>query len=237
MVASTPNNMKITKPTDYYVFRALYEAMENQQILAADQSMALPRAVALSCVVAVPHVLRDDVETALNDPAIRWDRFRGATILVTGATGQSGTGSRGCSARPTLPRTWILPWWRRDATSSKGRRLEAELDARFLAADVRELSPAASGLDNADFVFHAPGVTSSAHMVARPEEVLATAVEGTRNVLDLAVGTRGRQRGLRVVDGGLRPRLDRRGHRERPGDSTPTTLAAATRRESGGPRR
>jgi 2-C-methyl-D-erythritol 4-phosphate cytidylyltransferase len=35
VVASTPNNMKITKPTDYYVFRALYEAMENQQILAA----------------------------------------------------------------------------------------------------------------------------------------------------------------------------------------------------------
>ena len=35
VVASTPNNMKITRPTDYYVFRALYEVMENQQILAA----------------------------------------------------------------------------------------------------------------------------------------------------------------------------------------------------------
>jgi 2-C-methyl-D-erythritol 4-phosphate cytidylyltransferase len=34
-VASPPNNMKITKPTDYYLFRALYEVMENQQILAA----------------------------------------------------------------------------------------------------------------------------------------------------------------------------------------------------------
>ena len=35
VVASRPNNMKITKPTDYYIFRALYEIMENQQILAA----------------------------------------------------------------------------------------------------------------------------------------------------------------------------------------------------------
>jgi len=35
VVVSTPNNMKITKPTDYYIFRALYEVMENQQILAA----------------------------------------------------------------------------------------------------------------------------------------------------------------------------------------------------------
>ncbi|HTX12013.1 MAG TPA: IspD/TarI family cytidylyltransferase [Solirubrobacteraceae bacterium] len=35
VLASTPNNMKITKPADYYIFRALYEVMENQQILAA----------------------------------------------------------------------------------------------------------------------------------------------------------------------------------------------------------
>lgn len=32
-VRSTPNNIKITTPADYYIFRALYEAMENEQIL------------------------------------------------------------------------------------------------------------------------------------------------------------------------------------------------------------
>jgi 2-C-methyl-D-erythritol 4-phosphate cytidylyltransferase len=32
-VQSTPNNVKITGPTDYYIFRALFEAMENEQIL------------------------------------------------------------------------------------------------------------------------------------------------------------------------------------------------------------
>jgi 2-C-methyl-D-erythritol 4-phosphate cytidylyltransferase len=32
-VPSTPNNIKITAPADYYIFRALYEAYENQQIL------------------------------------------------------------------------------------------------------------------------------------------------------------------------------------------------------------
>jgi len=32
-VESPPNNIKITAPTDYYIFRALYEAYENQQIL------------------------------------------------------------------------------------------------------------------------------------------------------------------------------------------------------------
>lgn len=32
-VRSTPNNIKITAPADYYIFRALHEAQENQQIL------------------------------------------------------------------------------------------------------------------------------------------------------------------------------------------------------------
>jgi len=32
MVESTKNNIKISVPEDYYMFRALYEAMENQQI-------------------------------------------------------------------------------------------------------------------------------------------------------------------------------------------------------------
>jgi 2-C-methyl-D-erythritol 4-phosphate cytidylyltransferase len=31
-VRSNANNVKITTPTDYYIFRALYEAMENEQI-------------------------------------------------------------------------------------------------------------------------------------------------------------------------------------------------------------
>ena len=32
IVPSTKNNMKITEPADYYVYRALYDAMENEQI-------------------------------------------------------------------------------------------------------------------------------------------------------------------------------------------------------------
>ena len=32
MVLSTKNNMKITDPADFYIYRALHEAMENQQI-------------------------------------------------------------------------------------------------------------------------------------------------------------------------------------------------------------
>jgi UDP-glucuronate decarboxylase len=137
--------------------------------------------------VAVPDVLRDDVEAALDDPAILWERFRGATVLVTGGTGAIGSGIARvlCAANSYKALGLTIVAQGRDVV--KGRRLQAELDVRFLAADVRELSPATSGLDKADFVFHTAGVTSSPRMVARPEEVLTTAVDGTRNVLDLSV--------------------------------------------------
>ena len=137
--------------------------------------------------MALPEVLREDVETALNDAAILWERFRGATVLVTGATGVIGTGVARvlCAANASKNLGLCVVAVGRDL--AKGRRLEAELAVRFLAADVRELSPATRGLDRADFVFHTAGVTSSARMTAAPEEVLATAVDGTRNVLDLAV--------------------------------------------------
>jgi UDP-glucuronate decarboxylase len=137
--------------------------------------------------VAAPDVLRDDVETALNDPAILWDRFRGATVLVTGATGIIGKGIARLLCAANVSKSLDLTMVAQGRDIGKGQRLEAELGVRFLAADVRELSLATSGLDKADFVFHAAGVTSSARMVACPEEVRATAVGGTRNVLDVAV--------------------------------------------------
>jgi UDP-glucuronate decarboxylase len=137
--------------------------------------------------VPVTQVLKDDVEAALSDPAIPWDRFRGATILVTGATGVVGSAvARVLSAADTA-KALGLTVVAQGRDPSKGQRLEAELGVRFLAADVRELSPAASGLDHAEFVVHAAAVTSSAHMVARPDEVLTTTVQGTRNVLNLAL--------------------------------------------------
>lgn len=32
LIMSTKNNLKITEPADFYIYRALYEAMESQQI-------------------------------------------------------------------------------------------------------------------------------------------------------------------------------------------------------------
>jgi nucleoside-diphosphate-sugar epimerase len=105
---------------------------------------------------------------------------------VTGATGVIGgaVARTLCAADAAEDLSLAVVAQGRDP--GKGRALEAELGVRFLAADVRELSPAASGLDKADYVVHAAGVTSSARMVAQPEEVLATTVDGTRNVLELA---------------------------------------------------
>jgi UDP-glucuronate decarboxylase len=131
-------------------------------------------------------VLAEDLEVALADPVIRWDRFRGATVLVTGATGTiGGAVARTLSAASAAHGLGLtLALHGRDVT--RGRRLEHELTARFIAGDVRDLSPAGCGLDRLDYVFHGAGVTASARMVAEPDLVVATAVDGTRATLDLA---------------------------------------------------
>ena len=41
VVLSTPQNIKITNPTDYYVFRALYEVKENRQLLG-EHELSMP---------------------------------------------------------------------------------------------------------------------------------------------------------------------------------------------------
>lgn len=138
-------------------------------------------------------MLAEDAQAGLSDPSIRWERFRGATVLVTGATGTIGgaIGRMLSAADAAHDLGLTLALHGRDVT--KGRRLAAELNAQLIAGDVRKLRPATCGLDRVDYVFHGAGVTASARMVAAPEEVLATAVDGTRRILDLALalGARG----------------------------------------------
>jgi UDP-glucuronate decarboxylase len=112
---------------------------------------------------------------------------------VTGATGVIGSAVARVLCAADAAKGLGLTVVGQGRDPGKGRRLEAELGVRFLSADIRELSPAASGLDRVDYVVHGAGVTSSARMVAQPEAVLQTAVDGTRNVLDLsrALGARG----------------------------------------------
>jgi UDP-glucuronate decarboxylase len=137
--------------------------------------------------VTPTEVLAGDVEAALGDPAIQWERFRDATILVTGATGTIGGALARVLSTANVANDLRLTLALHGRDVIKGKRLEAELNARFLAGDVRELSPASCGLASVDYVFHGAGVTASARMVAQPDEVLATAVDGTRRVLDLAL--------------------------------------------------
>lgn len=111
---------------------------------------------------------------------------------MTGATGVIGSAVTRVLFAADAARGLGLTVVGQGRDPGKGQSLEAELGVRFLAADVRELSPAASGLDRLDYVVHGAGMTSSARMVAEPEEVLRTAVDGTRNVLALsrALGAR-----------------------------------------------
>ena len=131
--------------------------------------------------------LKEDIEKVIHGDSIPWDSLRDSRVLITGATGLIGS---------LLCRTLLA------ANDAKGlnmhilglvrslEKAEAILpglsgreDVTLIRGDITE--PVGTGC-GADYIFHCAGITASGTMIAKPVETLMTAVEGTRNMLELA---------------------------------------------------
>ncbi len=138
-------------------------------------------------------ILKADIENIVGSDSVPWDLLQKSTVLVTGATGLIGS---------LLCRTLLAA---NDARGlgmricgfvRSGKKAEAILgglicreDFTLVQGDITDPVPAGCG---ADYIFHCAGITASRIMIAKPVETLMTAVEGTRNLLELAraCGTR-----------------------------------------------
>lgn len=131
-------------------------------------------------------IIREDIIAIIADKKIQWDRLRGASVLVTGATGTIG----GFVVR-LLAELNNLYGYDIDIIAV-GRNLDkgAELKRRngkirFLMHDLREPFTLSERLD---YIYHCAAVTTSVQMVARPVDVIETEVLGAHNILELARG-------------------------------------------------
>ncbi len=132
--------------------------------------------------------LQEDLNRVADDNELR-QGLAGKRILVTGATGLVGSWmiralacmNRRHGAGMTI---YGLLRNRKKAEIIYGREFLEREDITFLEADITE--PIAIGELSADLVIHAAAVTTSKTMVEQPVETILTAIEGTRNVLDLA---------------------------------------------------
>ncbi len=131
-------------------------------------------------------VLQEDLAGIAADESVAWEALRGKTLLVTGSTGLIGgvlvramaaaNGARGLGMR-------ILAGCRNLEKATALFRSAAGYGVEIRKWDVRRPAPFGDGVD---FIVHAAAETASRAMVEKPVETILTAVDGTRNVLELA---------------------------------------------------
>ncbi|MGD9559219.1 MAG: NAD-dependent epimerase/dehydratase family protein, partial [Oscillospiraceae bacterium] len=131
-------------------------------------------------------VFKQDLENITGSPCLSWDAFRGATVLVTGATGQLGGALVHALSAAHGRHGLGMAIMAHGRNAEKGQALAALPGVTFVPGDVRRPFPPGLLPGTLTHVFHCAGITRSADMVARPAEVMDTAFRGTWHVLELA---------------------------------------------------
>jgi nucleoside-diphosphate-sugar epimerase len=129
-------------------------------------------------------ILQEDFESLLINSCIDWASFQNSHFLITGVTGLVGSfvvkalryANQMLNARIKIS---CLVRNKEKAVSIFG---ENE-DISYIVSDVCEKFSVHTDID---YIIHCASVTASKIMVSYPVETLMTAVDGTRNILEIA---------------------------------------------------
>ncbi|WP_312518670.1 NAD(P)-dependent oxidoreductase [Anaerospora sp.] len=132
-------------------------------------------------------VLNEDTEQIISDSRLPWRKMAGTSVLVTGATGLIGTVLVRVLAAANQKYGLKLKLIGSGRDSDKGEMLTRDygLDM-FISGDIRQSLSTEAIPATVEYIIHCAAITKSADMVAKPVDVITTAVDGTRNVLELA---------------------------------------------------
>lgn len=131
-------------------------------------------------------VFQEDLERIAASDCIDWEKLRGKSVLVTGATGLIG----GLLVRGLICASAARGLNIRVVAAVRNRQKAEEMFAAFLqdglellVCDILQPIPVEGKLD---YIIHGASVTASKEFVDRPVETILTTLKGTENLLNLA---------------------------------------------------
>lgn len=131
-------------------------------------------------------VLRADLHDIISDINIRWSELQDSTLLVTGATGLVGGALVRALSSANAKYNLNMRLIAQGRNKEKGEALAQECGAEFFSGDIRNPSALAGITGQINYIIHCAAITKSADMVEKPVDVITTAVDGTRNMLEMA---------------------------------------------------
>lgn len=131
-------------------------------------------------------VMQRELNRALSETNVDLSRFDGKTVLITGATGLIGYNLIASlmlygAARANPPKIIALV---RDM--EKAKKMYQDFGDEYLEFIIWEASEKIDVPESVDYIIHAACQTSSKAFIEQPVETIFTAVDGTRNILELA---------------------------------------------------
>lgn len=125
-------------------------------------------------------VLEEDLQYIANYD-LPYDRLKGKTVLVTGATGLIGVSL--VRALLAIGDIKVIALVRNE---EKAKSIYGDKIGQFLKLHVADVVDKIKIEEAVDYIFHCASVTASKVMIEKPVETLLTSVEGTKNILNLA---------------------------------------------------
>lgn len=132
----------------------------------------------------ISSVLQKDIEYVISDNTISWQKLKGATVLITGATGLIGGAL--CHVLRCADKKYSLGLFiiclGRNYVKLKFLEEEGISDLLLNCDIIHEFSN--DGIpDKIDYIFHCAAVTKSSEMISNPVGVISSSINGTENIL------------------------------------------------------